>query len=198
MISLLHENCFCLDGLGKRAQPLRKLFHLSLSILSWVSESVTHPSCFVGSAANQNFTNFQRMLCTGLSKLSNHSLSEFICLFEHFERLKQFSVSCESQTAWILMEIPISVEHNGLPECLQFCKLICVNRRQEIECGNSWEGVGSSSGEKQLHGYPQAMDGWRVGGLWYYLSTALWRYSWKKSLLGEKRRVQRLFAEQIC
>lgn len=127
-----------------------------------VSEFVTHPSCFVGNAGNQNFTNLQRMLCMGLSKLLNHSLSEFIYLFEHFGRLVQFSVSSKSQTAWILMEIPISVEHNGLQECLHFCKLICVNRRQEIECGNSWEGVGSSSGEEQLHGYPQAW--WRAGG----------------------------------
>lgn len=121
------------------------------------------------------------MLCMGLSKLLNHSWSEFIYLFEHFGRLTQFSVPCKSQTAWMLMEIPISVEHNGLPECLQFCKLICVNRRQEIECGNSWEGVGRSSSMDTLR---QWMEG---RGLCHYLSIALWRYSLKKNHCWEKR-----------
>lgn len=121
------------------------------------------------------------MLCMGLSKLLNHSFSEFIYLFEHFGRLTQFSKSCKSQAAWILMEIPISVEHNGLLECLQFCKLICVNRSQEIECGNSWEGVGSSSGEEQLRQWMGGgQGGWGIISPQHCEGTVQKNHCWEK------------------
>lgn len=51
-----------------------------------------------------------------------------------------------------------------------FCKIICVNRKQKIQCGNSWEGARSRSGEElwaeQLNDFLQAMlaDGAQAEG----------------------------------
>lgn len=137
--------------------------------------------------------------CTFSSSWTTHYNKN---LFEHFGCLMQclYSVSFKYQTAWLLMEILISVDCNGLSKCPQFCKIICVNRKQEIECGSSWEGGGAVCRAARWLS-PGNADWWSwAGGDYGIIEPSHCKgIVRKKSLLymSGNEMVQRQFAEQM-
>lgn len=89
----------------------------------------THKECFA---------------CTFSNSWTAHYNKNF---FEHFGCLTQclYSLMFKYQTAWLLMEILISVEHSGCSKCLQFFARLFVsteNRKFNVAIAERVHGAG--------------------------------------------------------